>query len=397
VNGESDREGDVVRCANLAGGANNNAFLKRAHRVLKDGCVVCLQLDWLREDRESVSFLGRRVGAGRGAVSLARLTGARLLPVTSRFVGGGGKIEVVIHEPIPDDDLDRANGGAFDRAMLARAARWFEARAIEEPGVLRPKRLRWMIATPSTDPAAAGAQSSAAGLTSRGARRRDRLLDRWRREKRAEWETRWEASEFDARWMRKGICPELLEAVEAGWFPPGGRALDAGCGEGDASAWLAQQGYVTLGVDIAEAAVGRARRKHGELAGRLRFQRLDLCARAPDTAPDGAPFQLVIDGGCFHQIREEEHRGYGRHLAAVCDPGAPLLLFVRAFQGGAPYGDRGELGRKRSEIMYAFGPYFRIERTTLTYLDRYRGERPGRRAPGIVFWLRRRGTPAAED
>jgi SAM-dependent methyltransferase/lauroyl/myristoyl acyltransferase len=391
VHGESDREGDVVRCANLAEGANSNAFLKRAHRVLKDGCVVCLQLDWFREDIETVSFLRRRVGVGRGAASLARLTGARLLPVTSRFVGTSGRIEVVLHEPIPDADLDRAQGDAFDHALLTRAAKWFEARAVEEPGQLRPERLRWTLASPSTESSDCSGQSFDTGLTARDMRRRDRLLERGRREKRDEWETLWGASDFEARWQLGEICAELREAVETGWFPPRGRALDAGCGEGDTAAWLAQQGYVALGVDIAAAAVSRARRTHGELAGRLRFEQLDLCVQAPETAPDAAPFQLVVDRGCFHQLREEEHRGYGRHLAAVCDPDARLLLFARAFQDGAPFGDRAEREAKRLQLMYAFGPYFRLERMTLTYLDRYRGERPEYRAPGIVFWLRRRG------
>jgi ubiquinone/menaquinone biosynthesis C-methylase UbiE len=42
----------------------------------------------------------------------------------------------------------------------------------------------------------------------------------------------------------------------------GDRVLDLGCGEGDFTAWFADAGAQVLGVDVAEAAVRRARRRH---------------------------------------------------------------------------------------------------------------------------------------
>jgi ubiquinone/menaquinone biosynthesis C-methylase UbiE len=50
---------------------------------------------------------------------------------------------------------------------------------------------------------------------------------------------------------------------------PGDRVLDLGCGAGDFTAAFAQAGAVPVGVEVAEAALHRARRRHPELSFRL--------------------------------------------------------------------------------------------------------------------------------
>ena len=50
---------------------------------------------------------------------------------------------------------------------------------------------------------------------------------------------------------------------------PGDRALDIGCGTGDFTAALAQAGAVAVGVDVAQAALERARARHPSLDFRL--------------------------------------------------------------------------------------------------------------------------------
>jgi ubiquinone/menaquinone biosynthesis C-methylase UbiE len=46
---------------------------------------------------------------------------------------------------------------------------------------------------------------------------------------------------------------------------PGDRALDLGCGAGEFTAAIAQAGGKAVGLDVAEAALARARRRHPEL------------------------------------------------------------------------------------------------------------------------------------
>jgi len=151
ANREPDRDGDIVRYAHLNGTADDARFLKRAHRALLDGSVVGLHIDWLRDTGEEAHILGRSVRVGRGAVVLARITGARLVPVTRRFLGSTGYVEVTLHAPIADADLDPAAGPAFEHALLERAVAWFEASIRSDPGSLRLEQMMWLLEAPPAD------------------------------------------------------------------------------------------------------------------------------------------------------------------------------------------------------------------------------------------------------
>src|SRR5262245_26721203 len=88
--------------------------------------------------------------------------------------------------------------------------------------------------------------------------------------------------------------PMLIQAVDSGGLPVG-RALDVGCGTGTNAIWLAQHGYDVHGVDVASLAIEKAQAK---LPPGLpcRFSVVDFLSEQPE----GGPFQLVFDRGCFH-------------------------------------------------------------------------------------------------
>ncbi len=94
------------------------------------------------------------------------------------------------------------------------------------------------------------------------------------------WEDRY--AERDRIWS--GRVNAHLERVAAP-LPPGGRALDLGCGgEGGDSLWLAEHGWKVLGVDISDTALGRAAAEAEArgLTDRVSFVQTDLSQTFPE-------------------------------------------------------------------------------------------------------------------
>lgn len=116
-----------------------------------------------------------------------------------------------------------------------------------------------------------------------------------------------------------------------------GDALDAGCGSGgrmiDA---LTGAGFRVTGIDVSEAMLGYARRRHP----RSRFIAADIC----EWRPDGRYDLVVAWDSIFHAPRAEQRRV----VAKLCDALAAggVLLFTAG-------GREGEItGRMRGEEFY---------------------------------------------
>lgn len=197
---------------------------------------------------------------------------------------------------------------------------------------------------------------------------------------RAYWESRWKEEDPNAPWMDRDVSPEIVEAVDDGWFVSGTPAIDLGCGRGDVAAWLAGRGFPTVGVDIAPSAVACANRIHGEIPGRLEFLVADVCT---GLLPDRG-FGVFVDRGCFHQLDRRDRESYARNLGRAATPNARFLLFVMAFRDGQPTDDPKERARRTSEVERVFGRDFSIDRVAATHLDR------NATLPGLVFWMTRR-------
>lgn len=132
------------------------------------------------------------------------------------------------------------------------------------------------------------------------------------------WNARYGAT--DRLWS--GRANPVLVAEAADLEP--GVALDAGCGEGDDSLWLASRGWLVTGVDLSEVAVARAAREASRLrlTGRAIFERSDLAQRPP--APES--FDLV-SAQHLHVLPEQREAIY-RGLAAAVRPGGVLLMVL---------------------------------------------------------------------
>src|SRR5690606_2474840 len=110
---------------------------------------------------------------------------------------------------------------------------------------------------------------------------------------------------------------------------PPGRALDVGCGTGTNAIRLAEHGYTVVGVDVAPLAIEQARAK-ARPGLPCRFVTLDVLA----TLPDGGPFQLVFDRGCFHVFDAPADRArLVAQVAAVLAPDGVWLSLIGSTEG----------------------------------------------------------------
>jgi SAM-dependent methyltransferase len=102
-----------------------------------------------------------------------------------------------------------------------------------------------------------------------------------------------------------------------------GRIIDLGCGEGRDSLWLADQGYDVTGVDVAAAALDRARSIAKAKNLTLRLLERDVCFLR-GLAPES--YDVALNMGCLHMMDDPEDRS--RHLKRVFEVLKPGGTFV---------------------------------------------------------------------
>jgi SAM-dependent methyltransferase len=136
------------------------------------------------------------------------------------------------------------------------------------------------------------------------------------------WEGRWSQvlREHGDQVARRPPNTHLTAAVE-GLAP--GRALDAGCGHGSDTLWLATRGWRVTAVDFSAAALSHGRSTAdalgADVAGRIEWIEGDL----GDWTPQPAHFDLVIS--LYVHIAGSVQEMV-RRMAAGVAPGGTLLL-----------------------------------------------------------------------
>lgn len=142
--------------------------------------------------------------------------------------------------------------------------------------------------------------------------------DKQYQKRKAEGHPGWETAEV----IRENLA--ALAAMLAAWRVPGsGKLLELGCGAGDLSLWLAQQGYQVWGVDIAPTAVQWAREKAEQRGVQVHFAVGDVLS-LDDYADDF--FDLVLDGCCLHCIIGDDRRRLLASALRVLKPGGLFLV-----------------------------------------------------------------------
>ena len=127
--------------------------------------------------------------------------------------------------------------------------------------------------------------------------------------------------------------PTFQELADAGEIA--GPVLDAGCGTGENTLFLAARGLEVVGVDAVEAAVEAARRK--AVARGLYAEFLVHDALALDGL--GRRFATVVDSGLFHTFDDRERGRFVTSLAAALTLGGHyyvLCFSERELREGGP-------------------------------------------------------------
>lgn len=125
-------------------------------------------------------------------------------------------------------------------------------------------------------------------------------------------------------WDIGGPQPELVELVDSGRVT--GEVLDAGCGLGDNSIFLAERGLRATGFDVSSSAIEQARARAGTAENAPEFAVEDA------TRLDGLSrrFSTVLDSALYHCLDDQQCRDYAAALHRVSLPGAVLHLFCVA-------------------------------------------------------------------
>jgi SAM-dependent methyltransferase len=136
---------------------------------------------------------------------------------------------------------------------------------------------------------------------------------------------------------------------------PACKALDIGCGTGDNSIWLAQNGFYVTGSDTSTIALENAKKKAAKVHVECNFKLVDFLK---DTV-EGAPFGFVFDRGCFHSFRFEKDRSqFAENVAGHLEAAGLWLTLV----GNADEHREGPGPPQRTarDIVLAVEPYFEI-------------------------------------
>jgi lauroyl/myristoyl acyltransferase len=121
-------------------------FLLEAIKDAQHGFVPTLAMDGPGHGGGQAPFFGRSVPVPSGAGALAVRARARLVPATSRWVGFSPRIELTLHDPIPEPERGSLAPDAWEKEVVNGAVRWFEGYVRGHAEDLRPVSVRNALA-----------------------------------------------------------------------------------------------------------------------------------------------------------------------------------------------------------------------------------------------------------
>lgn len=158
----------------------------------------------------------------------------------------------------------------------------------------------------------------------------------------------WDASYHHgpAPWDIGRPQPAIVRLASTGALT--GPVLDVGCGTGENSLHIASLRLSVLGVDVAETALGMARKKAATLGSPVTVD--FAAADAFHLEHLGRTFQTVLDCGLFHTFDAHERTKYVASLASVTERNG--VLYVLCFSEHGP--NTGPHPIRQEELRAAF-------------------------------------------
>ncbi|MEZ4335488.1 MAG: class I SAM-dependent methyltransferase [Sandaracinaceae bacterium] len=146
------------------------------------------------------------------------------------------------------------------------------------------------------------------------------------------------------------------DAALVRWAGEATRAVDLGCGTGTHALWLAHRGVRVDAVDFSSRAVSALRR-------RARDARLDLGVEQADVLRwrPSAPYDLVVDYGCFHSLPIEARARYAEVVAEAAAPGATFVLMAMSPRWPIDWRLLGPHHVRRRDVRAVFAGGFTLE------------------------------------
>ena len=120
-----------------------------------------------------------------------------------------------------------------------------------------------------------------------------------------------------------GPRKDLVSLIESGKVTPG-KAIDSGSGTGSNSIFLAKNGFEVTGLDFAESAIKKAKKKAQEEDVKVNFF-VDNLTNLQNI--NGEKFDFLIDWGTFDDLTPSDRDQYIRNVLPLTHPGSKFLFF----------------------------------------------------------------------
>lgn len=147
--------------------------------------------------------------------------------------------------------------------------------------------------------------------------------------------------------------------------------LDIGCGTGDNSIWLAQNGFNTIGIDSSDEALEKAKEKATKADVKCSFFNINFLTQTINDAP----FGFAFDRGCFHSFDSEEERiMFSQNVAKYLESEGLWLTLIGNTDEQREIVGLPQLSAK--DIVFAVEPYFEILSLTTSYFGSHLPQPP---------------------